>query len=245
VWGSSPAVAGGRVYVGSYDSKVYCLNATTGAYVWRYLTGGLPGNPAVVNGVVYIGSADGKIYAFGLHDVAVTNVQRLKTIVGQGYTCRFNVTVQNKGDSTETFSVTIFAGTMPPFAQASKTTISNLLKGETRRVTLVWNTTQWAYGNYTISATADTIPGETNTANNTFRDSWVLVTIPGDTNGDRTVNVLDLILIANHLGHTNGDGHTPYSADWYKCMNTDIQGDNVHNVLDLITCATHLGQHWP
>jgi hypothetical protein len=93
-------------------------------------------------------------------------------------------------------------------------------------------------------ATADTVSGETDTADNTFNDSWVEVTIPGDTNGDQTVNVLDLILVANHLGHTNGDGHTPFTTDWYKCMNTDVQGDNVHNVLDLIICANHLGQHW-
>ena len=36
---SSPAVADGKVYVGSYDSKVYCLNAATGAHIWNYTTG--------------------------------------------------------------------------------------------------------------------------------------------------------------------------------------------------------------
>jgi hypothetical protein len=180
----------------------------------------------------------------GVHDVAVTNLQRLKTVVGQTYTCKLNVTVQNQGNFTETFNVTVYAVTLPPSAQACKRLVSNLIQGETRTLTLSWNTTQWAYGNYSISAIADPVPGETNTANNTFKDSWVLITIPGDTTGDRTVNVLDLILVAGHLGHMNGDGHTPFSSDWYKCMNTDIQGDSRHDVLDLILCAGHLGQHW-
>ena len=37
---SSPAVADGRVYVGSDDGRVYCLDASTGAQVWNYTTGG-------------------------------------------------------------------------------------------------------------------------------------------------------------------------------------------------------------
>nr|MDO8115205.1 PQQ-binding-like beta-propeller repeat protein [Candidatus Sigynarchaeota archaeon] len=62
VW-SSPAVTGGRVYVGSQDDKVYCLNATTGEFIWSYTTGGdVDSSPAVVNGRVYVGSQDFKIY---------------------------------------------------------------------------------------------------------------------------------------------------------------------------------------
>src|SRR5438105_3675813 len=64
VLGSSPAVANGVVYIGSGDHKVYALNATTGAKLWSYTTGGEGGSsPAVVNGVVYIGSGGGNVYA--------------------------------------------------------------------------------------------------------------------------------------------------------------------------------------
>jgi len=42
---------------------VYCLNATTGARVWNYTTGGwVFSSPAVVGGRVYVWSGDGKIY---------------------------------------------------------------------------------------------------------------------------------------------------------------------------------------
>ena len=61
---SSPAVINDTVYVGSYDSKVYAINATTGTKLWDYTTGGsIESSPAVVNGVVYVGSNDKKVYA--------------------------------------------------------------------------------------------------------------------------------------------------------------------------------------
>jgi len=60
---SSPAVAGGRVYVGSCDNNVYCLDANTGEEVWRFPTGGwVLSSPAVAGGRVYIGSIDDNVY---------------------------------------------------------------------------------------------------------------------------------------------------------------------------------------
>jgi outer membrane protein assembly factor BamB len=61
---SSPAVAGGVVYVGSIDGKVYALNAATGAVKWTYATiSAVMSSPAVAGGVVYVGSDDQKVYA--------------------------------------------------------------------------------------------------------------------------------------------------------------------------------------
>jgi len=62
---SSPAVAGGKVYIGSTDYKVYALDATTGEFIWSYQTGSQVAwsSPAVANGKVYIGSRDGYFYA--------------------------------------------------------------------------------------------------------------------------------------------------------------------------------------
>jgi len=64
---SSPAVAGGVVYLGSDDHNLYAFNAKTGAKLWSYETGDVVvSSPVVVNGMVYVGSLDGKLYAFGL-----------------------------------------------------------------------------------------------------------------------------------------------------------------------------------
>ena len=62
---SSPAVANGVVYVGSWtDLNVYALNASTGAKLWSYTAGGgVESSPALANGVVYVGSSDSNLYA--------------------------------------------------------------------------------------------------------------------------------------------------------------------------------------
>jgi outer membrane protein assembly factor BamB len=60
VIGSSPAVADGVVYIGSWDGSLFALDAATGAERWRFTTpeDSSPGaSPAVADGVVYIGSA--------------------------------------------------------------------------------------------------------------------------------------------------------------------------------------------
>src|SRR6266702_759694 len=66
------ALAGNRVYFGSYDTHVYALDARTGKEVWRASTqprigrtGTFYANPAVAYGRVYIGATDGKMYSYG------------------------------------------------------------------------------------------------------------------------------------------------------------------------------------
>ena len=61
---SSPAVADGVVYFGSYDGNLYAVDIKTGKEKWRFKTGGkIFSSPAVADGVVYFGSHDGKLYA--------------------------------------------------------------------------------------------------------------------------------------------------------------------------------------
>lgn len=68
---SSPAVAGGIIYIGATDQNLYAFNASSckaaGSCnpLWTAPTGGaITSSPTVANGVVYIGSDDGKLYAF-------------------------------------------------------------------------------------------------------------------------------------------------------------------------------------
>ncbi len=66
---SSPAVAGGTVYVGSADHVVYALNAADGVVRWRYKTGGaVNSSPALAAGSVFVLSADGNLYAIDASD---------------------------------------------------------------------------------------------------------------------------------------------------------------------------------
>jgi len=63
---SSPAIAGGRVFVGSNDGRFYVLNLDDGAKLWEFDAGApLSASPAIANGRIVIGSQDGRLYCFG------------------------------------------------------------------------------------------------------------------------------------------------------------------------------------
>lgn len=54
---SSPEVFDGRVYVGSLDGNLYCLDANSGAVLWEFQTGGqILATPAIDNSGVYVPS---------------------------------------------------------------------------------------------------------------------------------------------------------------------------------------------
>jgi outer membrane protein assembly factor BamB len=54
---SSPAIADGNVYVGSFDNHTYCFDAITGRLIWNYTTDGVVrSSPAIVSGKLYIAS---------------------------------------------------------------------------------------------------------------------------------------------------------------------------------------------
>ena len=60
---SYPAVADNKVYIGSGDYNVYCLNTDTGVQVWNYTTGqDVYSSHAVADGKVYFSSWDFNIY---------------------------------------------------------------------------------------------------------------------------------------------------------------------------------------
>ena len=63
---SSPAIAGGRVFVGSNDGRFYVLALATGAKLWEFNAGApLSASPAIASGKIVIGSQDGRLYCFG------------------------------------------------------------------------------------------------------------------------------------------------------------------------------------
>ena len=60
---SSPVVADDKVYVGSNDNNLYCLDAATGELIWNYTTGDtVRSSAAVADGNIYVSSWDNKVY---------------------------------------------------------------------------------------------------------------------------------------------------------------------------------------
>src|SRR5579864_526909 len=66
---SSPVIAGGVVYIGSFDGRVYAVRAIDGSMKWSFATKGpVNSSPAVVDGLVYFASLDGNVYAVDTND---------------------------------------------------------------------------------------------------------------------------------------------------------------------------------
>jgi parallel beta-helix repeat protein len=165
-------------------------------------------------------------------DVAVLNVTSAKRIIGEGYPAYLTAVVENQGGKVENLDTTVYVG------QVNVTFQTFLLMGHNSLVhTFSWDSTGFSKGNYTLSTCVEPIEGEEDLADNTMYNDWVFITIPGDVNGDRRVNVLDAILIANSFNSKPGD------ANWNP--NADINCDDRVNILDCIVLAGHFNQSWP
>jgi outer membrane protein assembly factor BamB len=61
---SSASVVDGKVYIGSFDHNIYCLDAYSGEEIWSFETNDrVLATPAVWGGIVYSGIEDGTLYA--------------------------------------------------------------------------------------------------------------------------------------------------------------------------------------
>jgi len=170
-------------------------------------------------------------------DIGITNLDISKTVVGLGYSLNINVTIANQGDYTETSNATAYANTTIIASQNV-----TLPAGNSTTVTFTWNTTGFAYGNYTLSAYALPVPGETDTTDNNYTSSIpVHVGVPGDISGptqgvyDGTTNMRDvqyLILLFN----TN-----PSSPNWKP--NADINNDGTVNMRDIQIAILNFNKH--
>jgi parallel beta-helix repeat protein len=169
------------------------------------------------------------------HDVAVINAWSSKTVIGQGYNGDIKVFGANKGEYAETFNLTVYIESV---AFASWTL--HLEGGLTATIGLSWNTTDFSKKNYTISASATAVPGETDSTDNNC--TWTVhVGVPGDVSSsvqgayDGTVNMRDaqyMILQFNSK---------PGSPKWKP--NVDVNNDLVVNMRDIQIVIMNFNKH--
>ncbi|MGD0977568.1 MAG: PQQ-binding-like beta-propeller repeat protein [Candidatus Bathyarchaeia archaeon] len=170
------------------------------------------------------------------HDVAVLNVVAAKTVIGEGFSGNVTALVADTGAYAETINVTVYCKCASN--QTAICTIEDvaLSAATSASATFSWNTTGFAYGNYTMCACAWPVPGETDTSDNNFTAGVVEVTIPGDVNGDFKVGLQDLTLIANAYRSK------PDDPRWNP--NADIDGNGIVGLSDLTILAQHYGQQY-
>ena len=107
-----------------------------------------------------------------VHDVAVTSVIATPSSVMQMQSVRITVVVENEGAFLESFNVTCYYNS----TIISSQDVTDLLSGDPKTLYFNWKTNGVLPSTYTIKAVASTVPGETNTADNTYIDGEVTVT---------------------------------------------------------------------
>jgi len=147
--------------------------------------------PPSMGGVPYCPEVSAK-FVITSRNVAVINVTTSSIDVIAGQIVNVMVAVTNKGSETETFSVSAFYG---PFL-IQTLSVKSLSPNQNRTITFVWNTTYVPAGSYTIKAVAETVPGETETEDNTYTDGTVMVRVQRIPLLPRELSIVALIVAA-------------------------------------------------
>ena len=126
--------------------------------------------PVARGGVLYSPAAS-TTFEIIERDVAIIDVTLSKTGVQRGEAVEVTVKVKNKGNETESFGLTVYYD----HTLIGGERVENLASSAEKQLVFEWDTANVNQGTYTISAVAETVEGEIETADNTFVDGTVTV----------------------------------------------------------------------
>jgi hypothetical protein len=104
-------------------------------------------------------------------DVAIMDVTPSRVMVQRGETVEITVRVKNKGNETESFGLTVYYD----LTRIGEERVEDLAPSAEKEVIFYWSTGNVSQGTYRISAVAEVVEGEVETADNTFVDGTVTV----------------------------------------------------------------------
>jgi len=121
----------------------------------------------------------------------------------------------------------------PKPIEAKDTTLAG---GNYTVITFQWDTTAIAKGYYIISAEASPLPYETEFADNTYIDGSVFITIAGDVDADRDVDIFDIVRITTRYQMTYPN------PSWDP--NADIIENGKIDIFDVVAAAGNYLESW-
>ncbi|MCK4313203.1 hypothetical protein KAW04_00395, partial [Candidatus Bathyarchaeota archaeon] len=132
-----------------------------------------------------------------------------------------------------TLNVTIYANTTEiGHVESIILDVANIMT-----LTFTWNTTAFNLGNYTIGTVVEITSGESDPEQSSiFCEKPICITILGDIDADRDVDIYDVVkIIGVYRSQTADPNYKP---------NLDINGDGIINIYDVVICTSHYGQSW-
>lgn len=97
-----------------------------------------------------------------IHDIAITGMATSSNTVEKGETVTVQIVASNRGNYSETFTVTAYYNT----TAIEKKSVTELGPGNNQQITVAWNTASIAPGTYDLRAEASTVEEETKTDDN-------------------------------------------------------------------------------
>jgi hypothetical protein len=168
-----------------------------------------------------------------IHDVAITSIQCPDEVYSD-WQLTIKVQVKNKGTFTETFSVTVYYDS----SIIATTNVVDLASHGERTVGFEWDTTGLPlYVYYTVSAEAEIVINETVTEDNSLVYGDVKVKGLGDIDGDRDIDIYDVIVVCGVYGLESGDKNWDIRADLYP--------DGIIDIYDVVEICSRYGEEYP
>jgi hypothetical protein len=163
-------------------------------------------------------------------DVALLAVLPDLSEAYEGWSVQVLVTAQNQGNLSETFEIRLYCED----TLMGTETITDLAPGTTTSLQFNWTASGVElYVNHPIWAEADLLPNETDPDNNVFVDGPIRIRLLGDVNGDRAVEMLDLV----HVG--TAFGSQPADVEW--SLPANLVRDAIIDVYDIVKVAINMG----
>ena len=160
-------------------------------------------------------------------DVSILSVNASPAIVREGEIVSINIVTQNQGGESETFQVDCLVD-----STLIGQDVVTLTSGESVTSTFTWDTSGYTPGYCDISATATTVPDETDPTDNSLV-ATVYIKIPGDVTGDGIVDIFDLVSVGVAFGSEEGD--PDYNPD------ADLNIDGIIDIFDAVIVAGNFG----
>ncbi|MGB9134613.1 MAG: hypothetical protein WCC63_03380 [Candidatus Bathyarchaeia archaeon] len=185
------------------------------------------------------------------HDIAVTSVVKDRSGIAPAMRVKINVTVENQGNTIESFTVTVYGTNIITNANTTiQSAPVDLEAGQNETLAFVWeipppewpiiifSTPLWdtnpMVADFTIWAEASVVDGEIDTSNNVYVDGTVRIILRfGDVDGNGVINIFDIVKLAAGYGSKPGDpGYNPLM---------DYDQNGVIEIFDVVRTASAYG----